>query len=122
MLVLARKKNERIRIGKDIILVVVEIEHGRVRLGIEAPQSYRILREELIDLKEGSLEGIVPFNQDDDEGSALDEDFGDDTTIFHLADAETESIKEKVDEPEEVIDFDLSQLMEPVKEPSGDFS
>ncbi len=46
MLVLARSENEKIRIGNDIEIVVVSIRGDRVRLGITAPKSVRIDREE----------------------------------------------------------------------------
>jgi carbon storage regulator len=52
MLVISRRKDEGILIsGKDgdIRVVIIEIERGRVRIGIEAPAGYRILREELLD-------------------------------------------------------------------------
>ncbi len=51
MLVLSRKKNERILIkGKDgdIRIVVIEADKGKIRLGIEAPKGCTILREELL--------------------------------------------------------------------------
>jgi len=51
MLVLTRKKNERIIIttadGQVIYLVVVEILSEKVRIGIEAPKDIRINREEV---------------------------------------------------------------------------
>lgn len=47
MLVLTRKEGEKILIGEDIILTVVMINRGNVRIGIEAPKSVPILREEL---------------------------------------------------------------------------
>ena len=46
MLVLTRKIGERIFIGDDIILTVVDIERGRIRLGVEAPRQVPIYREE----------------------------------------------------------------------------
>ncbi len=50
MLILTRGVNERIRIGDDIVIVVVEVVHrNRVRLGIEAPRGVKIMRTELID-------------------------------------------------------------------------
>jgi carbon storage regulator len=49
MLVLARKTSEWIRVGKDISILVVDIENGAVRLGITAPPEVPILREELIE-------------------------------------------------------------------------
>lgn len=47
MLVLSSKKNERIHIGNDIELVVVEIRGDKVRLGIDAPKDVPIHREEV---------------------------------------------------------------------------
>jgi len=51
MLVLSRKKNESIVIkgdSGDIRIVVVEMDKGKIRLGIDAPRGYQIVREELI--------------------------------------------------------------------------
>jgi carbon storage regulator len=47
MLVLSRKKGERVLIGDSITLVVVEIRGDKVRLGIEAPTEVPVWREEL---------------------------------------------------------------------------
>jgi len=47
MLVLTRKLGERIVIGDDIVVTVVAIGPGRVRLGIEAPPTVPVLRDEL---------------------------------------------------------------------------
>jgi carbon storage regulator CsrA len=51
LLVLSRKKDEGIVIkGKDgdIRIVTIEVDKGRVRLGIDAPKGYTIIREELV--------------------------------------------------------------------------
>jgi carbon storage regulator len=47
MLVLSRERNEGIRIGDDIRIVVVEIRGDKVRLGIEAPQEVPVHRDEV---------------------------------------------------------------------------
>jgi carbon storage regulator len=47
MLVLTRKAEESLVIGDSIIVTVVQIEGGKVRLGIQAPAHVRILRREL---------------------------------------------------------------------------
>lgn len=47
MLVLSRKKNEAIRIGNLVSIVVVEIWGDRVRLGIEAPKEVSVHRQEV---------------------------------------------------------------------------
>jgi len=51
MLVLTRKLNERVFIGDNICITVVEIDRGKIRLGIEAPRDVPIFREELLPLK-----------------------------------------------------------------------
>lgn len=48
MLVLSRRRGERIRIGDNITVMVVEIRGGKVRVGIEAPEDIEVLRQELI--------------------------------------------------------------------------
>lgn len=47
MLVLARRLNEKIKIGDDIEITVVEVSGDIVRLGINAPRSVKILRSEV---------------------------------------------------------------------------
>ena len=47
MLVLSRKKGERIRIGDAIHLTVLEVRGGTVRLGIDGPASVPIHRAEV---------------------------------------------------------------------------
>lgn len=47
MLILSRRKDESIIIDGNIEVKVLEIEDGKVRIGIEAPQNIDIFREEL---------------------------------------------------------------------------
>jgi carbon storage regulator len=47
MLVLSRKAEQSLKLGDDIIVTVLGIEGDRVKLGIEAPRSIRVLREEV---------------------------------------------------------------------------
>ncbi len=47
MLVLGRRKGEKIVIGDEIVVTVVAIHGERVRLGIEAPPEVPVLREEI---------------------------------------------------------------------------
>jgi carbon storage regulator len=56
MLVLSRKVGEKIHIGSDIVVTVVEIKGNRARLAIEAPDDVRILRHELADWLEAPAE------------------------------------------------------------------
>jgi carbon storage regulator len=62
MLVLTRKTGEKVRFGSDVTLVVLAIQGGQVRIGIEAPAQVRILRGELHDrvAKSGAASGDRP--------------------------------------------------------------
>ena len=51
MLVLSRKVNEKICIGENIVITVTMIDHGKVRLGIEAPKEIAVFRSELLEEK-----------------------------------------------------------------------
>lgn len=48
MLVLSRKVGERVFIGDDIVVEIIEVQGNRIRLGIEAPRDVQIIREELL--------------------------------------------------------------------------
>jgi carbon storage regulator len=49
MLVLSRKPNQVIRIGDEISITVIEIRGNKVRIGIDAPTSIKVHREEVYD-------------------------------------------------------------------------
>ena len=48
MLIITRRQNERIMLGDDIVLEVLEVGGGSVRIGITAPRSVPVYREELL--------------------------------------------------------------------------
>lgn len=47
MLVLSRKPGERVLIGGDIVVQVIDVRGDKVRLGITAPNDVRVNREEV---------------------------------------------------------------------------
>lgn len=49
MLVLSRKTNESIRIADNIEVFVLEVKHGKVRLGFRCPDDVSVLRKEVYD-------------------------------------------------------------------------
>jgi carbon storage regulator len=53
MLVLTRRLGESITIGDDVKVIVVGIDGSQVKLGIEAPKSIEIYREELYERVKG---------------------------------------------------------------------
>ncbi|WP_425614628.1 carbon storage regulator CsrA [Anatilimnocola sp. NA78] len=48
MLVLSRKRDERILIGDNIVVTIVDIRGDKVRIGIEAPANVAVHREEIL--------------------------------------------------------------------------
>lgn len=49
MLVLSRHRDESIMIGDDVVVTIVDIRGDKVRLGIAAPQSIPVHRQEVYD-------------------------------------------------------------------------
>jgi carbon storage regulator len=47
MLVLTRKCQQRILIGDDIVVTVLEIRGDQIRVGISAPRDVPVFREEI---------------------------------------------------------------------------
>jgi len=62
MLVLSRKRDQAVRIGKDIRVMVTDIRGDKVRIGTNAPPCYRVYRKEIYDgiLREIAAGGSPP--------------------------------------------------------------
>jgi len=72
MLVLSRKQGDTIRIGNDIIITVISSGDGGVRIGLDAPSEYKILRGELYEnIKNQTIDAVSSSKQSLDILSAL---------------------------------------------------
>ena len=60
MLVLSRKRGERIMIGNNIELTIMGVHGGTVRLGLDAPKEVAIHREEVFRRVQDELSQLVP--------------------------------------------------------------
>lgn len=82
MLSLGRRPGQKVRIGKNIIITINKVRGDNVTLGIEAPRSEKVLREELhqaglihdheldsTELSEMEEEGSKPKSGDNDRGT-----------------------------------------------------
>jgi carbon storage regulator len=49
MLILSRKTDEKIVIGEDITVTIIEVRGDQVRIGISAPKNVKVYREEVLD-------------------------------------------------------------------------
>jgi carbon storage regulator len=48
MLILSRKVNEKILIGDDITISIIEIKGDQIRIGVDAPRHIRVFRQEVL--------------------------------------------------------------------------
>ncbi len=65
MLIFTRKAGQRIRIGDDIEIAILEVKKGNIKIGINAPKGLPIHREEVYQriLEENRLAAQSPFNE-----------------------------------------------------------
>jgi carbon storage regulator len=60
VLVLTRRPNQSIMIGDEIVITVLEVKGDQIRLGISAPRSVQVFREEvLIALQEANRSALM---------------------------------------------------------------
>jgi carbon storage regulator len=60
MLVLTRRVGESVKIGHDVTVTVLEVRGDVIRLGIDAPRSVQVHREEVYDaLQEANREAMA---------------------------------------------------------------
>jgi len=49
MLILSRKLNEKVVIGDGVVVSIIEIRGDQVKLGIDAPKTVKVYRQEVYD-------------------------------------------------------------------------
>ena len=47
MLILSRKTDQQIKIGEDITITIIEIHGDQVKIGVEAPKTVKVFRQEV---------------------------------------------------------------------------
>ena len=69
MLVLSRRVGEKLLIGDDIVITIIDTRGDGVRIGIDAPRSMRVNRAEVVEAVQAS--NIAATTVDDDTQAAL---------------------------------------------------
>jgi len=64
MLILSRKINEKIMIGEDIVLSIIEIRGDQVKIGVEAPKSVKVFRQEVYEAIKNENRAAATSNTD----------------------------------------------------------
>lgn len=65
MLVLSRRVGERLIIGDDIVITVIDVRSDGVRIGIDAPRSVRVNRAEVLEAVKKANEEAARSGEDD---------------------------------------------------------
>ena len=66
MLVLSRRVGERLVIGDNIVITVIDVRSDGVRIGIDAPRDVRVNRAEVLEaVKQANVEAAQSAGDDD---------------------------------------------------------
>ena len=65
MLILSRKIDEKIKIGDDITITLIDVHGDQVKIGIEAPKNVKVFRQEVFDAIQLENKAAVVENPSD---------------------------------------------------------
>jgi len=72
MLILARKIDEKIKIGNDITITIISVQGDQVKIGVEAPKNVKVFRQEVFDaIQEENKAALVTSGANDEGVTAL---------------------------------------------------
>lgn len=64
MLILSRKMNEKIMIGEDISVTIIEIRGDQVKIGVDAPKAVKVFRQEVYEAIRNENRAAATSNAD----------------------------------------------------------
>ncbi len=71
MLILTRRVGEKVMIGDDVSVTVLRVKGNQVRLGIEAPKSVSVQREEIFNRMKSEGEDPGASGEETEESSLV---------------------------------------------------
>jgi carbon storage regulator len=75
MLILTRRTGETVMIGNEVTLTVLGVKGNQVRIGINAPKSVPVHREEIYERIKRELQGDVNGNVQEEQTTAKKPEF-----------------------------------------------
>ena len=64
MLILSRKIDEKIKIGSDITITLIDVHGDQVKIGVEAPKDVKVFRQEVFDaIQMENKAAVAPQNE-----------------------------------------------------------
>ncbi|MCH5292600.1 MAG: carbon storage regulator CsrA [Treponema sp.] len=64
MLILSRKIDERIKIGDEITITIIDVHGDQVKIGVEAPKNVKVFRQEVFDAIQSENKAAVVASSD----------------------------------------------------------
>ena len=71
MLILSRKIDEKIKIGNDITITLIDVHGDQVKIGVEAPKNVKVFRQEVFDAIQNENKAAVVDSQESDSEKAI---------------------------------------------------
>ena len=71
MLILSRKIDEKIKIGNDITITLIDVHGDQVKIGVEAPKDVKVFRQEVFDAIQNENKAAVVVTQESQSQSAI---------------------------------------------------
>lgn len=72
MLILSRKIDEKIKIGEDITITLIDVHGDQVKIGVEAPKNVKVFRQEVFDAIQKENKAAVAVSGQTSSKSAID--------------------------------------------------
>ena len=63
MLILSRKIDEKIKIGDEITITLIDVHGDQVKIGVEAPKNVKVFRQEVFDAIQNENKAAVVEEQ-----------------------------------------------------------
>jgi carbon storage regulator len=61
MLIITRRPGERVMIGDNVVISIIDVKGSSVRIGIDAPREVLVYREEILEaMKADRAKAVVP--------------------------------------------------------------
>ncbi len=64
MLILSRKIDQKIQIGENIVLTIIDVKGEQVKIGVEAPNDVKIYRQEVFQAIQSENKAATQFSMD----------------------------------------------------------
>ena len=71
MLILSRKIDEKIKIGTDITITLIDVHGDQVKIGVEAPKDVKVFRQEVFDAIQNENKAAVVDTQESSNEKAM---------------------------------------------------